>query len=351
MRPLAAGHQAGEADRWWRATLALAVADGAFFAVVAARPGLPAVLLWYVAPPALVLAAASLLLVALIRSWRSRAMPGQRLLAGLVVLALVIATLATFRMFPSSHDERPSHVRFRLPLDGRVTVAWGGPTPDVNYHAVMPDQRWGFDLLVTVGGRSHRGGGARLDDYHVFGRPVVAPADGVVHAARDGMPDGPIGQWRVRGVFGNHVVLQVAEGEYLFLAHLQQGSITVKPGERVRAGQPIGRVGNSGNSSEPHLHIHLQDTPVPYLGEGIPFYFYGYRHNGVTVARGMPRGGRDRWSGAFPGAFVGDVIEQAEGEEGAFPLPLLLADYQSYCALTLNSRGSRIDCGVRQAVP
>lgn len=321
MRPLAAGHQAGEADRWWRATLALAVANGAFFAVIAARPGLPAVLLWYVARPVLVLAAAGLLLVALIRSWRSRAMPGRRLLAGLAVLALVIATLATFRTFPSSHDEWPSRVRFRLPLDGPVTVAWDGPTLAVNYHAVMPDQRWGFDLLVTVGGLSYRREGARLDDYHVFGRPVVAPADGIVHAVRDGVPDGPIGQWRVRGVFGNHVVLQVAEAEYLFLAHLQQGSITVKPGERVMAGQPIGRVGNSGNSSEPHLHVHLQDTPMPYLGEGIPFYFHGYRHNGVTVVRGMPRGGRQRWSRALPGAFVGDVIEQGAGGKGqeAFP--------------------------------
>ena len=121
--------------------------------------------------------------------------------------------------------------------------------------------------------------------------------------------DGPVGQWRVRRAAGNYVVVEVAPREFLFIAHLQAGSVAVAPGDRVAAGQVIGRVGNSGNSSEPHVHLHLQDTPTSYLGEGIPFFFHGYRVHGVETARGMPIGGRERRSRAWPGAFTGDIVE------------------------------------------
>jgi hypothetical protein len=303
-------------DRWLRASLGLAFAHAAFVVVVRARPGLPAVVLWYVVPPLLALAGAILLALALVRTWREGARPGGGQLAGLGVLVIVIASLAAFRTYPSSHDDRPSRVPFRLPLDGPVTVAWGGPTLAVNYHAVMPDQRWSYDLVVAVDGRTFSGDGSHLEDYHAYGRPVRAPADGVVESVQDGEPDGAIGQWRVRGAAGNHVVLRVAPGEFLFIAHLQRGSISVLPGDRVVAGQAIGRVGNSGNSSEPHVHLHLQDRPAAYLGEGIPFYFHDYRLRGVEVARGMPVGGRERRSRRWPGALTGDVVEQITRSAG-----------------------------------
>lgn len=323
------------ADRWLRAIVAVAVADALFLAVVYARLGLAAVVVWYAAPPALALAAAWLLAGALMRFWRARGrarrgpgteglalrsagdrgLPDRRQLLGLALLALVIVSLGMFRRYPSSYDHRPSQVRFRLPLDGPVTVAWGGPTPRLNYHVVMPDQRWAYDLLVTENGRSFRGAGSRLEDYLAYGMSVRAPADGVVHAIHDGEPDGPIGQWRVRRAAGNHIVLQVAEREYLFIAHLQRGSIAVKPGGRVAAGQVIARVGNSGNSSEPHVHLHLQNTPDGFLGEGIPFYFHGYRLRGALVARGMPTGGQARRPRGEPAVFLGDVVEHAGDQE------------------------------------
>ena len=62
----------------------------------------------------------------------------------------------------------------------------------------------------------------------------------------------------------------------------------------MTAGQPLGRVGNSGNSSEPHVHLHLQDSRRVYFGEGIPFYFHRYEHAGRVIERGMPEGGRRR---------------------------------------------------------
>ena len=297
------------ADGWVRATFSLALVHAAFIVVVQARPGRSAVVLWYAAPVLLALAAAILLGVAFVRSWRRREVPTGYQLAGYAALALAVGSLAAFRTYPSSHDSKPSDIRFRLPLDGPVTVAWGGPTLAVNYHGIMPDQRWAFDLLVTTNGRTFRDDGSRLEDYYAYGRPVLAPADGITRVVHDGEPNEGVGAWRFLRTAGNYIVLEVAPSEFLFIAHLQPGSITIAPGDLVSAGQVIGRVGNSGNSSEPHVHLHLQDSPRPYLGEGIPFYFHRYRLRGREVARGMPLGGRERRSRASPGRFTGDLVE------------------------------------------
>jgi murein DD-endopeptidase MepM/ murein hydrolase activator NlpD len=276
---------------------------------VHARPGLSGVVLWWIGPPLVGLAVAGVLLAALRSAWKSRRRPAAAQFAGFAMLVAVVVALATFRTYPSSYDARPSVVAFRLPLDGPVTVAWGGATLAVNYHVQIPDQRWAYDLIVTENGRSFRGDGTRPEDYLVYGRPVLAPADGVVVALRDGEPDAEIGHRQLRRSAGNHVILQVAPREFLFIAHLRRGSLRVAPGERVHAGQAIGRVGNSGNSSEPHVHMHLQDTATPSFGEGIPMYFHDYRVGGVAVERGIPSGGRrmaSRWS---PGAFTGQIVE------------------------------------------
>jgi murein DD-endopeptidase MepM/ murein hydrolase activator NlpD len=134
-----------------------------------------------------------------------------------------------------------------------------------------------------------------LANYYVYGRTVRAPAAGTVRSESNAMPDSPIGTTRaVSNSCGNHVVIEVAPDEFLFLCHLQPGSIAVRAGDRVGARQPVGRVGNSGKSTEPHLHLHLQTTPHHDLGEGIPLYFHDYLENGRVIQRGMPTGGRRR---------------------------------------------------------
>jgi hypothetical protein len=89
---------------------------------------------------------------------------------------------------------------------------------------------------------------------------------------------------------------------------MQPGSIVARPGDRVVAGEPLGRVGNSGFSSEPHIHLHLQDSPRRHLAEGIPFGFVDYCTAETYVPRGMPMGGREdsRW--------VGQIVSHAEGQ-------------------------------------
>ena len=185
-----------------------------------------------------------------------------------------------------------SAVRFRLPLDGPVTVGWGGARPNVNHHVVAPDQRWAYDLAVTKAGMSFHGTGQSLRDFYSYGLPVLAPAEGIVYATSDGDPDMPIGALGGgKDARGNQVILNVAPAQFLFLCHLQPGSIAVKKGDHAVAGQTLGRVGNSGNTTEPHVHVHLQDGPLLHLAEGIPLYLDAYRVGDQFVEHGIPTGG------------------------------------------------------------
>ena len=131
--------------------------------------------------------------------------------------------------------------------------------------------------------------------FHVFGRPLYSPVAGTVVSVHDGEPDHearrsvltliPYGlsqPQRIRqglaAILGNHVIIQVAEGpHYVGLVHLQRGSVQVSPGDRVGVGDQIGRCGNSGNSTQPHLHIQAMDSPDPYAAKGVPLRFEDVR--------------------------------------------------------------------------
>ena len=171
--------------------------------------------------------------------------------------------------------------RYILPLSGTWTVANGGPDPDTSHSWSIPGQRFAYDFVVTdERGKTHRGDGRRLEDYYAFGAPVRAPADGVVVKAKDGRRDyarpGEMDPF-VTNLLGNFVVIDHGGGEYSLLAHLRRGSVRVKPGDRVTQGQVVGEVGNSGNSSEPHLHFQVQDSPHFLFSASLPVRFSGYR--------------------------------------------------------------------------
>ena len=240
-------------DGWVRIVPGVLVAHVLLHVTLWARPGQVALWLWYAGPIVLALITA-VLLVASLRSahrWKHGANVWQLLAyAGLFA---IIFTLPVYDPYPSSYDERPSDVAFRLPLDAPLTVAWGGATSDVNYHVFLPDQRWAYDLVVTEDGRTFATDGVALDDYHAYGLPVYAPAPGHVFASHDGEPEVAIGarRWGLAGL-GNHVGIEVAPGEYLFVGHLQPGSVAVSAGEQVA------------------IHLHLQDTTRPYLERASP---------------------------------------------------------------------------------
>lgn len=297
-------------DWWIYAAILLALLQVSAFAIPHTRPGLAGAVWWMFGQEVFPLGAGVLFGIGLLWSAIRRPFRRHRTVA-LIGLALLYLSQYAFQVYPSSHDHSPSQVRFRLPLDGPVTVGWGGGSPGLNYHVAYPDQRWAYDLLVTRDGKSLRGAGTKLEDYYYYGVPVLAPADGKVSLVLDGNPEMPPGKLGGEPAGGNQIVLQVAPKQFLFLCHLKPGSIRVKRGDRVQSGQVVALGGNSGNTSEPHLHVHLQDTPDDGFGEGIPLYFHSYRLEGQVVERGIPTGGANR-----------QIVEHAVPQTQAERLPI-----------------------------
>jgi hypothetical protein len=155
-----------------------------------------------------------------------------------------------------------SPVTIASPLAEEWLVGHGGRAELVNYHRVTSTQGDALDILEAHDGRTHRPGNTELNSYYIYGKPVLAPADGVVTFVLDGRPDLPIGATDNHYQTGNQIVIDIGGGRYVMMAHLSPGSIQVKVGDRLKLGQPIARVGNSGNTSEPHVHIQAQTLPT-----------------------------------------------------------------------------------------
>ena len=161
-----------------------------------------------------------------------------------------------------------------LPFKGKWLVFWGGDTSELNQHHSVPNQQFAFDFVIANdAGRTHKGEGKANEDYLAFGSQILAPADGVVIEAINGVRDNVPGSMNPYSAVGNAVLIQHRDNEVSVLAHFKLDSIKVKVGDKVTKGQVLGLCGNSGNSSEPHLHYHLQNTPVIQDGTGIKCLF------------------------------------------------------------------------------
>ncbi|MFE6994353.1 M23 family metallopeptidase [Microbacterium sp. NPDC057659] len=204
------------------------------------------------------------------------------------------------------------------PIDGRATLdlaypftGWwlvqNSPADRVPSHGTTQfATSYAIDFVpVDAAGRSARFTAASLfrteppERFSGFGRLILAPAGGRVIAAHDGEPDhhahrgfpsiGYAMTQRMRiaagwvALAGNHVLLETA-GVVVALCHLQQGSVGVLPGDIVRAGVPLGRCGNSGNSTEPHVHVQALSGPDVERATAVPITFRGdLPHNGTVV--------------------------------------------------------------------
>lgn len=182
----------------------------------------------------------------------------------------------------------------RLPLDGEVFVhdghdllahhrrldITGGMTTHFGINANF--MRYAHDFtLADASGKLYRTDGATPEDWYGYGAPVHATGDGVVHAMRDGMRDNrkggppPFAQEAIMKdltlFLGNYVVIDHGNGEYSLFAHMQQGSVRVRDGQRVTRGDVIGAMGMSGDAFLVHLHYQLQSGPK--WEEGLPAYF------------------------------------------------------------------------------
>jgi hypothetical protein len=206
---------------------------------------------------------------------------------------------------PSSKLDYETRTALLLPFEGACFLFWGGRTEAQNKHAGARDQRFAYDFVVLRDGRTHTGTGRRVEDYYCWDRSIRAPAKARVIEAVDGLPDQPPGTMDAAHPAGNHVMLDLGRGEYALLAHFRPGSVRVLAGEHIGADAELGRCGNSGHTTEPHLHFHLQDGPRYGAANGLPAQFVDYVADGERVARGEP--------------VRGQTIERAQAARAAPP--------------------------------
>ena len=172
------------------------------------------------------------------------------------------------------------------PLRGGVWLAANGPANQSGHRRALIAisgglfiaQRFAIDYVkLNEQGSTFVGDRLKNTSYGAYGTDALAVAVANVVAVKDGIPENVPGvnsravPITLETVGGNHVILDLGGGKYAFYAHLQPGSIKVRVGDRVRPGQVLGLVGNSGNSTEPHLHFHISDGNSPLGSEGVPY--------------------------------------------------------------------------------
>ncbi len=241
-------------------------------------------------------------------TWLASELGGWRVVAAttaavIIGVALVCYALVTTFVSPVS---AATPVVLESPVRGRWQ-AMNSPAsamPSHGTHAYA--QAFAVDLIALPEGEHHpefgQADAAFLPPaaFPAFGEPLFAPADGVVVAARDDQRDHRSrSSWAAyavfvlesmireargpRGVLGNHLVIRLDDGTHFLMAHLQHGSIEVVRGDRVVAGQQVASCGNSGNSTEPHLHAQLMDTADPFTAVSLPWAIAGAGPDGADV--------------------------------------------------------------------
>jgi len=182
-----------------------------------------------------------------------------------------------------------------FPLRGVWYVGYGASF-HTGHRWAIPEE-FALDIAkVGESGLSHKGDGTRFDDYYAYGADVLAAADGRVASVANDQQEDPSAMQRpdetqeayfarlqkeqgerlakgLTAITGNYVMIDHGKNEYSLYAHLQPGSVGIRVGEQVKAGEVIGKLGSSGNSTEPHLHFHVCDKPDPLMCAGIPVNF------------------------------------------------------------------------------
>ncbi|WP_105616280.1 M23 family metallopeptidase [Vallitalea okinawensis] len=226
---------------------------------------------------------ASLIVIVLIALIGSRLVRGRKIHYALTA-ALLIALMMGYPilwLFDIGQMAYPVHspilpaASIRLPIDQTTVVGWGGNSLETNRpHAIVPMERWAYDLLIDPYSVSSN----KLSDYGIYDVEVIAPISGIIIDVYDQEDDILPGAADNETMMGNYIYMRLDTTDtYLIFAHLKKDSVLVQIGQYVEEGTPIARVGNSGSSSEPHLHIHHQRqnplTTSMFLTEGLPLYF------------------------------------------------------------------------------
>jgi hypothetical protein len=169
-----------------------------------------------------------------------------------------------------SNDRENHHRRGLLVLDGRPTIS----------------RRFATDWFLKLDGHTYKGDVHDRRSHHSYDQPVFAVAKGTVVFTRDARPDNvpgfypdftPPADLSLDTATGNLIIVDIGDGLFAHYYHLQPGSLRVKPGDKVASGQPLARIGTSGDSNVPHLHFEVTTSAKQFLGEGVPYAIDGFR--------------------------------------------------------------------------
>ncbi|MCP2028799.1 hypothetical protein L1276_003970 [Flavobacterium sp. HSC-32F16] len=176
-----------------------------------------------------------------------------------------------------------------LPFEDEWYIVAGGKSLELNHHfAPIRHQRYALDIVHVKNRRGNTGDGTKNEDYYCFGKRLNAPGDGKIIAVENAVEDNVPGIKNTKQSLGNYIIIDHLNGEFSFMLHLKKNSIIVAAGDTVERGQQVGLAGNSGYSTGPHLHYHLQTTSSLATGVGLPVQFLNYYANDIFTERGEP---------------------------------------------------------------
>ena len=227
------------------------------------------------------------------------------------------ATLEDFQV-PVSQDSVPT---LASPFNGGIWLAGNGPANNSDHRRIITTidghiysaERFAIDWVkVGPNGDSRHGGTTRNENWWGWGEPVLAVADGEITEVVDGIPDNTprvLPPVTLDNIAGNHVILQIAPNRYVTYAHLQNGSIKVRLHDRVRRGDTLALLGNSGNTTGAHLHLQVTDRDSVLQSQGVPFVFASFTYLGPGSAYELDKHVSVPWANSIPS---GDAVVQFE---------------------------------------
>nr|WP_275432182.1 M23 family metallopeptidase [Staphylococcus sp. ACRSN] len=167
-----------------------------------------------------------------------------------------------FKPLNIEDNGKVTRLQYSMPIDKTWAVVWGGHNELLNYHYPYVNQRYAYDLVIRKDNKNYVGNGETNNDYFAFNQELFSPQEGVIVDTQNSEKDNIPGKMAKEKPLGNYVVIRHSEKEYSLIAHLKYQSIVVKPGDVIKKGQLLGNCGNSGNSTEPHIHFQLMDSPT-----------------------------------------------------------------------------------------
>ncbi|WP_216846414.1 M23 family metallopeptidase [Granulicella sp. L56] len=222
------------------------------------------------------------------------------------------------------------------PLEGKGWVAFNGCCEPTGIHRgsalsvngqIYFAQRFAIDwMLLYPDAKVFHGDGKSVKDYAGYGVKVIAVADGTVVdtlANLDNQIPGILPDPKsitIKNVDGNHIVLDLGHGKYAFYAHLQKDSLLVSMGDHVKRGQVLALLGNTGNTSAPHLHFHLMDGASVLGSSGLPYVIDHFAVAGQLPAAQFNASGID-------GEWSKDLSAHPSSKKSEFPLDLTVVDF------------------------